>query len=303
MQLIITGATGSLGGFLTRYFSGLGHDVIACGRDHTPPPNLLRFARYLRADISRPFQLPPADAVIHTAAFSDDKATRKQLYQPNVMGTKYTAEASAHCPTFIHVSSSSVYLPSPELITEDMAGKQDNRMLSPYGHSKLLAEEMLHATSRHARCFVLRPRAFYGAGDRVILPRLLKLVKKGKFSRPGSMQVAVSMTHFENMGHAIAQCLHADQKGTHTYNVADDQPYQLVDVVRAIIRELYGHPLPEKEVPIALLKLIAQFKIGGITPLLVRTFTQDMVLDLSKIRRELGYRPAASFDSKLDELG
>ncbi len=303
MRIIITGATGSLGGYLTRYFFLKGNDVIAFGRDKNPPAALLKYATYFQADITKPFLFPEADVCIHTAALSDDKAKPDELYKPNVIGTKNVAEASTFCKKFIHVSSSSVYLPADKPIIEEMAGRQNDKLLSDYGKSKLLSEEILIKTSTHESCFILRPRAFYGAGDRVILPRLLKLVKNNVFSRPGKMQIAVSLTHYENIASAIQLCIDSEKTGIQIYNVADDQQYILVEVIRKIIKEIYGKQLPEKEIKIAFLKLLAYFKIGGITPLLVRTFTNDMVLDISKIKKELNYSSITNLDSQLKEIG
>ncbi len=302
MRVIITGATGSLGAYLTRYFSSNGHEVIACGRDLIPPTQLLKYAKYIKADLTKPFTLPEADICIHTAALSDDKASPSQLYEPNVIGTKRTAEASFLCKTFIHISSSSVYLPENEPINEELAGKQNNKMLSPYGYSKLLAEEILLNTTKHDSCFILRPRAFYGAGDRVILPRILKLIKNDVFNRPGKMQISVSLTHYENIAHAIELCIQSNKKGVHIYNVADEKVYVFVDIIYKLIKGLYKTEIKEKEIKIWILKLLAQFKIGGLTPLLVRSFTKDMVLDISKIKRELNYHAVADFDSKIKEL-
>ena len=46
---------------------------------------------------------------------------------------------------------------------------------------------------------------------------------------------------------------------------------------------------------------MAFFRIGGFTPLLVRALTQNMVLDLSKIKEELNYAPLIDFYSQLEE--
>ncbi len=302
MKIIITGATGSLGAYLTRYYSQQGNDVIACGRDKNPPKNLLKFASYLNIDINNEFELPDADVCIHTAALSDDKASYNDLYTPNVTGTRNTARASKSVKTFIQISSSSVYLPHPAKITEDMAGNQNNKLLSPYGKSKLAAEMILAETTKHESCFILRPRAFYGPGDRVIMPRILKLVKNGVFSRPGEMKTSVSLTHYENIAKASDLCIASGKKGINIYNVADDEVYIFVEVIRKIIAAFYSGPVKEKEIGLWFLKLISVFKIGGITPLLVRSFSQDMVLDISKIKKELNYKPVQNFDSALPEL-
>jgi len=302
MKIIITGATGSLGAALTRYYSNQGHQVIACGRTNSPPENLLKYASYLNIDINNSFEFPEADVCIHTAALSDDKAKYSDLYTPNVIGTLNTLNAAKKVKKFIHISSSSVYLPHPTALTEDMAGKQNNKLLSPYGKSKLEAEKVLIKNVKHESCFILRPRAFYGVGDRVILPRILKLVKNDVFSRPGEMKINVTLTHYNNIAKAIDLCIESNKKGVNIYNVGDDHPYVFVDVIRKIIKSVYQKPIQEKVIGLWVLKLMSIFKIGGITPLLVRSFSQDMTLDISKIKRELNYTAVADLDSKLSEL-
>ena len=302
MKIIITGATGAFGGAMTRYFSLAGHDVIAVGRRDNPPPELLKYATYLKADIRNKFSLPEADLIIHSAALSDDKAKMRDLYAPNVKGVENTLKASDKCAKFIYISSSSVYLPELNLIPEERAGKQNNNILFDYGKSKLLGEEVLQNKFEGDSCFILRPRAFYGAGDTQIVPRMLKLVKKGVFKKPGSMENSLSMTHYSNMAHGIECCINSNIKGIRTYNIADDQIYIMVEVFRKIFSAAYKKTLPEKEIKIALLNVLAFLRIGGLTPLLVRAITQNMVLDISKIKEELQYKPVVTLDNSLAEL-
>lgn len=303
MKVIITGATGALGRALTLHYSGKGDEVIATGRMKNPPANLLKHAMYICADITEQIELPEADVCIHAAALSDDKGAEKDLYVANVTGTENVVRALKPSTTFIHISSSSVYLPTDSVIKEEIAGNQDRSQLSGYGKSKLLSEEKLVDISSFERCYILRPRALYGAGDIKILPRMLKLVKKDKIFRPGSMEVNVSMTHYSNLCHAIDCCITSEKKGIHTYNVADNDMYILIDVLRSLTKEIYGSSLEEKHVPIALLKLMATFGINGMSKLLVRSLTKDMVLDTSKIRSELKYDPSTTFDSRVKEIG
>ncbi len=303
MKIIITGATGSLGAFLTRHFSLSGHAVIATGKMTEPPPRLRQFATYIQADICQPFELPEADVCIHTAALSHDDAPEQAYYLPNIAGTAHVAKATSSCPKFIHISSSSVYLPNPQPITEDMAGVQGKIRLSNYGQSKLQSEEILQQNSMHPACFILRPRALYGVGDKQILPRLLKLVVNDKIQRLGDMKVNASMTHYQNMAHAIECCIDSERKGLSIYNVADDQPYVLIEVLRKLTREIYGEPLPEREIPIWFLKLISALHIKNFSKLLIRSLTQDMVLDTSKIKSDLHYQSKVQFEDTMTEIG
>lgn len=302
MKIIVTGATGSLGAAITKHFAKEGHQVIATGRIKNPPKQLLEIAEYIQADITQPYELPEADVIIHTAALSDDKAKLKDLLIANINGTIHTVNAAAKCKKFIHISSSSVYLPSSIPLKEEIAGKQNNKKLSPYGFSKLKSEIALIENIKVDSCFILRPRAHYGPCDKMILPRILKLEKNGEIHHPGSMQINISMTHYKNVIQAIECCIQSDKKGIDTYNVADDQTYVFIEAIRKICTSIYGKKLPEKQIPIFILKFMSWFGINGITPLLVRSFSQDMTLDISKIKKELGYSAVISLDESLPEL-
>lgn len=302
MKLLITGATGSLGAYLTRYFSGKGHQVIASGKAQQPPKNLLNCAQYFQADINRPFELPETDVVIHTAALSDDNAKPHELLKSNAQGTTNVLQAAERCQRFIHISSSSVYVPDEKLITEEMAGPRNNMQLSPYGKSKLESELVVRNASRHNACFILRPRALYGIGDKKILPRLLKMVKGSTLQYPGNLQVNVSMTEYSNMAYAVELCINSEKQGIHTYNVADNEAYVLLQVIRTFTKHFYGFELNEKQIPIWIPKLMAVFHIGGISPLLIRSLTKNMVLDITKIKQELGYNPQANLANSVYEI-
>lgn len=301
MKIVITGANGAFGGAMCRYFSKKNYQVIACGRQTEPPAELREFAEYVQVDLEKEFKLPDGDILIHAAANSDDKATMNELTGPNIEGTRRIAEASEHFKKFIFISSSSVYLPQALPIAEEIAGKQNNRQLSPYGLSKLKSEEILQQVTKHETCFILRARAFYGPGDTQIVPRLLKLVKNQTFTKPGELNIHLSMTHYINMGHAIECCIQSDLKGIHIYNVADKADYVMRKVLKTYFDGMYKSEIPERQVSLLLLKILAFFRIGGFTPLLVRALTQNMVLDIRKIERELHYNPPVDFYSTLTE--
>ncbi len=302
MKIIITGATGSLGAYLTRHFSNHGHQVIATGIRPNPPEELLKFATYIKADITQPFTLPEADVCIHTAAKSDDAGARADFYQANVVGTRNVLRAAVNCKTFIPISSSSVYLSSDKPLKEDIAGKQNNRQLSLYGESKLGAEKEILQNNTFQSVFILRPRALYGTGDKMIIPRMLRLEKNRKIFTPGSMKIDVSLTHYANLVQAVELCVNSEKTGIHIYNVADKTQYVLVEVLRKITRAIYGETLAEKKIPIIFLKLLALFHLGGMSKLLIRALTKNMVLDISKIEQELSYSPTRDIDNSLNEI-
>jgi len=183
-----------------------------------------------------------------------------------------------------------------------MAGEKNGQRLSAYGKSKLLSENILIENYKNNGCFILRPRGIYGPGDKVLLPRLLKLVQKNKMIRAGTMNVNISMTHFSNFAMAIDSCIHSQKKGLHIYNVADDRIYALYDVMKNFLSAIYGRSLPEKRVPLWLLKCMSALQIGNATPLFINTVSKNLVLDISKIKQELGYTPVQNIDNSLEEI-
>ncbi|MEL7534195.1 MAG: NAD(P)-dependent oxidoreductase [Bacteroidota bacterium] len=303
MKIIITGATGSLGAYLLRYFAKSGHEIIALGRSENPPQKLLDLAdTYIKADIREPFQLPEADICIHAAAMSDDSGSRDDFYQSNVVGTQNVLAAAVGCNTFIQVSSSSVYYPSEQPLSEADAGQPSLKKLSNYGWSKLLAEQEVEKASSFERVFILRPRVLYGAGDKMIMPRLMRMVKSETFNCPGPMAIAVSMTHYDNFCHAIEACLDSPLRGTHIFNLADEETYQLIEASRLILEAIYGHRLAERQIPESLVKVLGFLHIGGLSPLLVRALTKPMVLDQTAIKTHTNYEPKRSLQEALTEI-
>ncbi|MEL6654323.1 MAG: NAD(P)-dependent oxidoreductase, partial [Bacteroidota bacterium] len=162
MKILITGATGSLGAYLVRYFANQGHEIIASGRMTTPPAALMNVAsEYVQADINDPVSLPAVEVVIHAAARSDDQGKYADFHRANVMGTRHVLQA-VHCQTFIQVSSSSVYYPSGQALREADAGRPRLEKLSHYGATKYLSEKEVEKAKSFERAFILRPRVLYG---------------------------------------------------------------------------------------------------------------------------------------------
>lgn len=302
MKIIITGATGSLGAHLVRYFHRAGHEVIASGRMSKPPKALHDFANYFQAEISQPFEFPHADVIIHSAALASDVASAPDLYKANVVGTMNVCDASKHIQKFIHVSSSSVYPILNKPLTEDLSSLSNEKNLSPYGLSKLLAEGVINEHCAARQRFILRPRGIYGPGDKVLFPRVLQMMRNGKMIAPGKMDVQTSMTHFDNFAHAVDCCVASNKTGTHVYNVADASTMKLFDSLKMIQDAIHKQNVPVKYIPISAIRLLAAFGAKGLTPLFVRTITSDVVLDISKIQSELCYAPKMTFAHSLKEI-
>ena len=292
MKVIITGATGFVGAHLTRYFSELGHDVLALGRASKPPKRLLDFAQYKAVNWSEKMPILDGDVVIHAAALASDSATYRDLYAANVEGTRHLVAATEGVKNFIIISSSSVYAYRDNKIKVESDAGKDFDFLTDYGKTKWLSEQVLLETKNpNQRRLIVRPRAIYGVGDRIILPRLLGMVKGNNFMMIGKMDKQTSQTNVNQiselinyfMGDLINSELIKEQ--TLIVNLADTQPYKMGESIHQLLCLLTDKQLNKRELPISILKLIVQLKLSKrITKFLIDAVTYDCVLDLSYLQ-------------------
>jgi 2-alkyl-3-oxoalkanoate reductase len=303
MRILITGASGFVGGHLARHYSLQGHQVLATGRS-VRPPDLPTGCRYISADLSHSsLKWPPIDVCIHVAGLASDSASWPALYAANVMGTKRLLASLTDDVKLIFISSSSVYLPSLKLLNESDIGPVAE--LSPYGRSKLLAEkEIEQAASRFSSTVILRPRAIYGVGDRVLLPRLLRLAYGKWLIVPGDLRVQLSMTHIDNLRHAVecAMCL-TPARTPQTFNIADITPYELREIVLALVSGVYNRTLRIVEIPVKPLRWIANHRISQLlTPFALDAMTKHHTLNLDHAKFVLGYQPERAFSEAVPEI-
>ena len=306
MKLLITGAIGFIGANLVRHFSKKGHTVFALGRSKNPPVELHKYAEYICADISRPIKNIDCDVIIHTAALADDRSDFAVLKKVNVGGIQHIYEATKSAKLFIHISSASVYQSDGQIHLEDKI--IEPKKLSFYGQSKYLAEKfLLEQKTENKSIIIFRPRAVYGIGDRVLLPRILSLPKKGKVFFPGHKDVAASMTHISNLIYAIELAIEKNKKGISIYNITDGENYQLRQIIRGLINNNFRKEFKYINIPVWFIKAVLFFiKIVGLRSNLSKQaleyFTQANILEIKKIKEELGYGPITNFEKEKENL-
>ncbi|SKB27673.1 NAD-dependent epimerase/dehydratase family protein [Daejeonella lutea] len=307
MKIAITGANGFVGAALCRYFYKKGHEIQAIGNRERPNQNLLNIAKYIQADITELMEPINADVCIHAAALSSDTDTYKNLILSNVEGTLNVVEAAKNCGFFIHISSSSVYQFKNHPIKEEEASI--NADLSNYGETKLLAEDIVELEiPDHQKRLILRPRAIYGIGDRILLPRLLRLIKGKYLLCPFKKGTQSSLTHVDNLGYAIE--LYLDQKEKtpfQIFNITDEQPYFLRELALEFSsavekRQLLPISLPSSLMKILLLLNSKNNQASYISKPVLRSMSNNSVLDISKIKRELKYSPSKNFHNSCADI-
>ncbi|TVR22687.1 MAG: NAD(P)-dependent oxidoreductase [Nitriliruptor sp.] len=168
-RVLLTGATGFVGGRIATRLAMLDHPVVAPVRRHDDHLAELGVELHLGGfEAVAPALLADIEVVVHAAATAGpDLATAAAV---NVEGTRRLRDAAveAGTPRFVHVSTTSVYADPSEdvrVVDEDAPlVSDDDEDASPYARTKASADRLLLATQEGPAVAILRPPAVLGAG-------------------------------------------------------------------------------------------------------------------------------------------
>jgi 2-alkyl-3-oxoalkanoate reductase len=306
VRILVTGASGFIGGYVVKQLArNSTYSIIATGRSQTSLFEDITNVDYFQADLSKRVKNVSCDVCIHCAGLADDNSTEEEFEQSNVLATELLLRTIKSCKTIIHISSSSVYDFSKEEVKTENDAELDSN-LSLYGISKLKSEGLIRKSGIPS-IYILRPRAVYGPGDRILLPRILKLIKKSIIMAPGSFKVRTSLTHVQNLYEAIEKSLIQSKRGIQIFNIADSCVYNLRDVVGQIAYHKYQHK-NHLHIPIWFIRWIiflsSTLRIRlPITNQSLNYISQNSVLSTHAAKHSIDYQGNCIFFESIDQLG
>jgi 2-alkyl-3-oxoalkanoate reductase len=293
VRIAVTGVSGFVGGAVAAALAEAHHEVVGFGRRARAWAH--PHARYRVWDVaSGPLRADrDFEAVVHCAALADDWAPRDAALAVNRDGTRHVVRSFPHA-RIVHLSTSSVYdafAPGVDVREEEGPAR---RFLSTYAESKAFAEFELAG----ADAVILRPHAVYGPGDTTLLPRLVERVRGRRLVLPEAGEVRHSLTHIDNLVHAVRRALDpTSPRGT--YNVADDTVVLLSAVLREVLdrrgidARIAGIPYDAAFAWARSLEAAARVtrRRPATTRYAVSQLGRERTLDLTRAREQLGYRP------------
>ena len=320
MRILITGASGFIGGRFARFALEQGLHVRVSGRRgdalealvkrgaQSLPGNLddAEFARRLCQGV---------DAVVHCAGSWSHWGRYQDLYQRNVVLTENIVEGclKEHVRRLVHVSCADIYGPA----THRAALREDGlprRWRNTPARTRHLAELKVSGAQEFGlETLILRPQWVLGAGDNGLLPRLLELHRRNRLTLAGDGLNTVDMTSVQNLNEALLAALFADDDALgHVYNLSNGHPLPLWDVVNYTLRQL-GHTnlthyrsTAQLQARAALAEAWCRIRPGRPEPRLtcaqVSALGQTLSLDISRARQHLDYRPRVTVWTALDEF-
>ena len=299
MHVMVTGASGCVGGHLCRGLIGAGHRVTAVTRrdgvDSLPAAVTEINVGDIGADTDWRAALAGIDAVIHTAArthvLSENGADAEDLYRRlNVDGTRRLAEAAAEAGTgrFLFLSSIKAggenTVPGQPLKADDPAAPED-----AYGRTKRDAEAVLRQIAERTdmSAVALRPPLIYGAGIKGNLLTLFKAVDKGLPLPLGTVQNKRSLVYVGNLVDVMIRLLDAPAGDFEIFHVTDGEDVSTPVLIERIASAL-GRPARLFAFPESL--LVAAARLTGRTAT-VRRIAGSLQVDDRTLRRALNWHP------------
>jgi len=314
-KVLVTGASGFVGGALARRLATEGFNVRVLVRPTSNIENLRKVAVDIVAgDIRDRKSLKKAlkgiEKVFHVAAlFRRAKFPDKVFWDINVAGTKNMIEESfkAGAKKFIHCSTVGVL----SNISNPPADES-----FPYNPSDIYqrtkAEGEKFALEFHRKeglaITVIRPAMIYGPGDLRLL-KLFKAIARRRFVMIGDGKTLAHFIYIDDLIDAFLLASLKEKAIGQVYIISGEGPFSLNELTRMIARKLKVPPsglhLPAK--PFQIIGSICEniCKPMNIEPPIYRRridfFTKNRAFTSHKAEIELGFQPKVTMSEGIGE--
>jgi nucleoside-diphosphate-sugar epimerase len=280
MKVLVTGASGFLGGFVCAELQSRGHDVAALVRRPGSEP---AGTRAVAGDLSDGDALRAAlnaerpDAVVHLAAEIASQRSAAKITEANVEGTRRLLAAcrADGSPRFVFASTVVTGEANGQLLDEDT----QLPVQTAYGRSKQEGERLVRESGLDAA--ILRPSHVYGPGGWYEEEFVKRLRQPGRFAVIGRGDNWWDVVRVEDVASAFADAAERAPAGA-LYHVADDEPIRFYDFV-ALTAQALGVGAPRR-IPAAVARLAA-----GSDP--VTSVVRSARSSNARIKAELGWAP------------
>lgn len=253
MKVLVTGASGMLGGAVADLLAERGDDVTVMQRRTAGGRHRERLGDIGDADdVDR--AVADHDAIIHLAAKVNVTGRWSDYARTNIGGTHNIVSAAQRhgVHRLVQVSSPSV-AHSGRSISGDGANPADPRSArGNYARSKAAAELLaLHANSDELAVTAVRPHLVWGPGDTQLVGRIVARAKSGRLPLIGSGAALVDTTYVDNAASAMVAALdRAEFAAGRAWVVTNGEPRPIGELIGDICRAS-GAPAPTRRVPFA----------------------------------------------------
>jgi len=316
-RILITGASGFLGGAIARSKQLKSQNLILNGRTFTDS-NISKYGQLFTGDLSSKatfHQLKDEhiDIIINCASKSSPWGTYRSFHKANVLSQENLisfAEAKK-VKKFIYISSPSIFFDYSDQINIPNDQEGPSSFVNSYAKTKYIAEQRLKESSLNYA--ILRPRAIIGARDRVIMPRLIKAAAAGRLKIFGDGLNLVDLTPLDNLVKLICKlALQSTPLPNKAYNISNGRAIPLWPYINDTLEQL-GYPRVSKKVNRNLglaighgIELYHRWFKPETEPVLTKysvgTLSYSFSFNIEEARKELNYEPRQTIEEALGEF-
>lgn len=307
MRVLVTGASGFLGGHVAELLSARGDRVRALVRPTSNRKHLEKLpgVELFEGSVEQVDRVREAmdgvDAVVHAAGLVKARGV-DEFFAVNVGGTSNLVEAArvvrkGALRRFVFVSSLEACGPSSD--GSPVAVDQESPVTA-YGRSKLAAEKVVLSAKGELPVVILRPGAIYGPRDGEIL-EAFKSIQRGLLPLVAGGDAKGMWVYATDCAEACLRAIDADVPSGRIYFVDDgcgpiEQRQMLADAERALGRRAFVRA----SLPVPFLMTVARgvevFGRVANRPVMLTREKANMLLmhwvcSSDETRRELGWEP------------
>jgi nucleoside-diphosphate-sugar epimerase len=314
--VLITGASGFLGGAVAADLVAAGHEVRALQRR----PSGVEGVTDVLGSITDPGlvdrAVEGAEAVVHLAAKVSLAGDPLEFHTVNVGGTRLLLDAAerAAVSRFVYVSSPSVAHAGSALAGVGAEAASPEHARGHYARTKAEAELIALARDSHAlRVVAVRPHLVWGPGDTQLVERIVERARRGRLPLLDGGTALIDSTYVDNAASAIVAALHrADEAHGNAYVVTNGEPRPVGDLLAGICLAAGVTP-PRWSVPAgvaraagSLIERVWAIRPGSDEPPMTRFLAEQLStahwFDQRDTRHDLDWTPAVSIDEGLARL-
>ncbi|MFX1452767.1 MAG: NAD-dependent epimerase/dehydratase family protein [Promethearchaeota archaeon] len=260
-KILITGATGFIGSYLTKYFIKSGYKILAHGSSdtsidnfkkiiETDDLNLKKIEYWSQNFLDIEWNLPDfsdIDYIIHTAAATNIREGTLENYERyfnlNVVATKILGKQALYenINHFIHLSTGQVYGNPPKFPFRENTPKNP---INIYGFTKLLGEIVISSLGNLGLNYTIaRPFSVYGKGQHNIISIIKdKIIKNEILTIYGDGTQSRAFTHVNDICKAIDIMLNNQKCFGEEYNLSGIKEYSVNQLIQLIFNKLKKKP-------------------------------------------------------------
>ena len=306
MRVLVTGATGFIGGRLAPALVQDGHRVRALVRPGADASELERAGvEVARGDVADAADVGAAMegcALAFNLAVPERHAGAAVLEAVNVAGPGHVVRAAARAgASVVHCSTTGVYGPLDRLPADEAHPTRPHR---PYPASKLRGERLVAGLAHEGgvRVVIARLSSVYGPGSQRGL-RPYRDTFRRRFYTIGPATQVDDLVYVDDVVAGLLRCPEVADPEAPVYNLAGGAPRPLRDVYGAIAAAAGTRPR-QRPLPVLPFRALAAARRAtgerrGLDTPLVHRLTHvpaPRAYSIERARRDLGYLPAVGLE-------